>query len=97
MLECDSGTRAKALLSYIIEHTQDYSVGPLDYCGIVHLMKGRGADIIMYCQEDPCIPEFYHRCCTLTEATAKLKFRGEEKKGLSAKAVTMVHKKLAWN
>ncbi|KAJ7750842.1 hypothetical protein B0H16DRAFT_1460552 [Mycena metata] len=47
----------------------------------------------MYCKEDPHIPEFYR---ALTEATAKLKFRGEEKKGLSAKAVAVVNKKLAW-
>ncbi|KAJ7022894.1 hypothetical protein C8F04DRAFT_1272088 [Mycena alexandri] len=96
MLECDSGTRAKALLSYIIQHTQDFTVGPLDYCGIARLIKGRGPDIIMYCKEDPRIPEFYHRRRTLTDATAKLKFRGEEKKGLPGKAVAVVNKKLAW-
>lgn len=45
MHECDTGTREKALLSYIIQHTLDYTVGPLDYCGIARLIKGRGADM----------------------------------------------------
>ncbi|KAJ7438872.1 hypothetical protein FB451DRAFT_1378109 [Mycena latifolia] len=92
---CDSGTRQKALLSYIIKHTQDYTVGPLDYCGIARRIKGRGQDMIMYCKGDPRVPEFYHRRRALAEVTAKLKFQGTEKKGLSSRAVAAIDKKLA--
>ncbi|KAJ7877256.1 hypothetical protein B0H14DRAFT_3130249 [Mycena olivaceomarginata] len=41
---CDPSTRAHALLSYIIKYTQDFTVGPLDYCGITRRIKGRGTD-----------------------------------------------------
>ncbi|KAJ6611852.1 hypothetical protein B0H10DRAFT_1952741 [Mycena sp. CBHHK59/15] len=72
MHECDMGTQEKALLSYIIQHTLDYTVGPLDYCGIARLIKGRGADIIMYCKGDLCIPEFYQRRQALAEVLGTL-------------------------
>lgn len=45
MQECDSSTRERALLSNIIKYTQDYTVGPLDYCGIARRIKGRGPDM----------------------------------------------------
>jgi hypothetical protein len=45
MSECDSGMREKALLNSIIQYTQDFTVGPLDYCGIARLIKGRGPDM----------------------------------------------------
>ncbi|KAJ7637920.1 hypothetical protein DFH06DRAFT_1053934, partial [Mycena polygramma] len=94
MQECDSTTREKALLSYIIQYTQDYTVGPLDYCGVARLVKGRGPDIIMYCKGDPRVPEFYQRRRALAEVTAKLKRSGEEKHGLSASTIANVDKKL---
>ncbi|KAK7016662.1 hypothetical protein R3P38DRAFT_3202916 [Favolaschia claudopus] len=37
--------RDRALLSYIIKYTQDYTVRQLDYCGIARRVKGRGADV----------------------------------------------------
>ncbi|KAK7001158.1 hypothetical protein R3P38DRAFT_3612701, partial [Favolaschia claudopus] len=40
-----SFVRERALLSYIIKYTQDYTVGPLDYCGIARRIKGRGEDV----------------------------------------------------
>ncbi|KAJ7780495.1 hypothetical protein B0H14DRAFT_3164134 [Mycena olivaceomarginata] len=95
MSECDSGTREKALLNSIIQYTQDFTVGPLDYCGIARLIKGRGPDIIMYCKGDPRVPEFYHRRLALAEVTAKLRLRGKGKKGLAAKVVAGVNKKIA--
>ncbi|KAJ7601865.1 hypothetical protein DFH06DRAFT_1399924 [Mycena polygramma] len=94
MKECDSTTREKALLSYIIQYTQDYTVGPLDYCGVARLVKGRGSDIIMYCKGDPRVPEFYQRRRALAEVTVKLKRSGEEKHGLSASTIANVDKKL---
>jgi hypothetical protein len=45
MQECASAIRDKVLLSYIIQYTQEYTVGPLDYCGIARLVKGRGSDM----------------------------------------------------
>ncbi|KAJ7868037.1 hypothetical protein B0H14DRAFT_2439594, partial [Mycena olivaceomarginata] len=41
---CDPSTCAHALLSYIIKYTQEFTVGPLDYCGITRRIKGRGTD-----------------------------------------------------
>ncbi|KAJ7128377.1 hypothetical protein C8R44DRAFT_850878 [Mycena epipterygia] len=51
---------------------------------------------ILYCREDPRVPEFYHRRRALAEVTAKLRSRGEEKKGLSVNALVAVEKKLSW-
>ncbi|KAJ7156231.1 hypothetical protein C8R46DRAFT_1294815 [Mycena filopes] len=95
MLESDSGTRAKALLNYIIQFTQDYTIGPLDYCGIARLIRGAGPDVIMYCKGDPRVKEFYHRRQALAEVTAKLRYRGEAKSGLPSKVMAGVNKKLA--
>lgn len=38
-------TRGRALLSYVIQYTQDWTVGPLEYCGIARRIKGRGQDM----------------------------------------------------
>lgn len=36
--------RSKSLLSYIIKYTKNYTVGPLDYCGVARRVEGRGED-----------------------------------------------------
>ncbi|KAK7036924.1 hypothetical protein R3P38DRAFT_3182924 [Favolaschia claudopus] len=36
---CDSSVRERTLLTYIIKYTQDFTVGPLDYCGIARRIK----------------------------------------------------------
>ncbi|KAJ7099989.1 hypothetical protein B0H15DRAFT_927592 [Mycena belliarum] len=95
MLEGDAETREKALLTYKIRYTQEFTVGPLDYCGIARRIKGRGQDIIFYCKGDPRALKFYHRRLALAEVTAKLKVRGEEKQGLSPKVLAGVEKKVA--
>ncbi|KAJ7468853.1 hypothetical protein B0H11DRAFT_2045141 [Mycena galericulata] len=95
MVQCDPSTRERALLSYIIKHTQDYTVGPLDYCGIARRIKGRGKDVILFCKGDPRVPEFYHRRRALAEVTAKLKSKGTEKKGLSGSTIASINKSLA--
>ncbi|KAK7012380.1 hypothetical protein R3P38DRAFT_3588120 [Favolaschia claudopus] len=84
-----SFVRDRALLSYIIKYTQDYTVGPLDYCGIARRIKGRGEDVILYCQCDPRVTEFY------LLATAKLKAKGVEKQGLGSKVLGAVEGKVA--
>ncbi|KAJ7928704.1 hypothetical protein B0H13DRAFT_2311328 [Mycena leptocephala] len=38
--KCSPSIRERALLSYIIQYTQDFTVGPLDYCGIARRIKG---------------------------------------------------------
>ncbi|KAF8129449.1 hypothetical protein K438DRAFT_1999852 [Mycena galopus ATCC 62051] len=38
-----SSEREHSLLSYIIQYTQDFTIGPLDYCGIACRIKGRGS------------------------------------------------------
>ncbi|KAK7034181.1 hypothetical protein R3P38DRAFT_3263915 [Favolaschia claudopus] len=91
---CDSSVRERTLLTYIIKYTQDFTVGPLDYCGIARRIKGRGGDLIMYCKGDPRLQTFYHRRHALSVATAKLKSKGEEKKGLSAKVLAAVERKV---
>ncbi|KAJ7139442.1 hypothetical protein C8R44DRAFT_847442 [Mycena epipterygia] len=50
---------------------------------------------ILYCREDPRVPEFYHRHRALAEVTTKLRSRGKEKKGLSVNALVAVEKKLS--
>ena len=30
----------KQLFSYTLFHTEDYAVGPLDYCSIAHIVNG---------------------------------------------------------
>jgi hypothetical protein len=47
-------------------------------------------DRIMYCKADPHVPQFYHHCYALGVATAKLKFRDEEKKGLATDTLAAV-------
>ncbi|KAJ6572487.1 hypothetical protein DFH09DRAFT_1277419 [Mycena vulgaris] len=93
--QCSPSIRERALLSYIIQYTQDFTVGPLDYCGIARRIKGRGDDVIMYCKGDPRVSEFYHRRHVLAVATAKLKSRGDEKKGLATKTLAAVNRKVA--
>ncbi|KAK6988967.1 hypothetical protein R3P38DRAFT_3092724 [Favolaschia claudopus] len=90
-----SFVREHALLSYIIKYTQDYTVGPLDYCGIARRIKGRGEDVILYCQCDPWVTEFYLRRHALSIATAKLKAKGVEKQGLGSKVLGAVEGKVA--
>ncbi|KAK7036928.1 hypothetical protein R3P38DRAFT_3480764 [Favolaschia claudopus] len=90
-----SFVRDRTLLSYIIKYTQDYTVGPLDYCGIARRIKGRGEDVILYCQCDPRVTEFYLRRHALSIATAKLKAKGVEKEGLGSKVLGAVEGKVA--
>jgi len=35
----------KRLLSFVTQHRNTYTVGPLDYCGIAKLVHGRGGDV----------------------------------------------------
>jgi hypothetical protein len=49
----------------------------------------------MFCKGDPRVPEFYQRRRTLAEVTAKLKFHGKNRKGLSTKVLTAIDNKLA--
>ncbi|KAJ6529854.1 hypothetical protein B0H19DRAFT_1082961 [Mycena capillaripes] len=49
----------------------------------------------MSCKSDPRIPNFYHQRHALAVVTAKLKYRGEEKKGLDANTISEVDRKLA--
>ncbi|KAF8231077.1 hypothetical protein L208DRAFT_1378283 [Tricholoma matsutake] len=65
--ECDKH------LSYVIQHTKQFTVGPLDYCGVAQHVKGRGHDIIMVHEADPCVNLFYHERCAYALQTAKLK------------------------
>jgi hypothetical protein len=39
---CMPEEQKNLVLSYLTQHTGIYTVGPLDYCGIARLMKGRG-------------------------------------------------------
>jgi hypothetical protein len=48
----------------------------------------------MYCKADPHVPQFYHRCHALGVATAKLKFRDEEKKGLATNTLAAVKREV---
>ncbi|KAK6984327.1 hypothetical protein R3P38DRAFT_3184503 [Favolaschia claudopus] len=61
---------------------------------IARRIKGRGGDLIMYCKGKPRLQTFYHRRHALSVATAKLKSKGEEKKGLSAKVLAAVERKV---
>lgn len=45
MQQCNPSARDHALLTYIINFTQNFTVGPLDYCGIARRIKGRGDDV----------------------------------------------------
>lgn len=45
MQQCNPSARHRALLTYIINFTQNFTVGPLDYCGIARRIKGRGHDV----------------------------------------------------
>ncbi|KAK7041223.1 hypothetical protein R3P38DRAFT_3453508 [Favolaschia claudopus] len=78
-----------------LKYTQDYTVGPLDYCGIARRIKGRGEDVILDCQCDPRVTEFYLRHHALSIATAKLKAKGAEKQGLGSKVLGAVEGKVA--
>lgn len=52
-------------------------------------------DRIMYCKADPRLPQFYHHRYALGVATAKLKSRGEEKKGLATNTLAAVKRQVA--
>ncbi|KAJ7696725.1 Aldehyde/histidinol dehydrogenase [Mycena rosella] len=54
---------------------------------------------ILYCKEDPCVPEFYHRHRALAEVTTDLKIEvsGRRKKGLNVITLVAVEKKLSWS
>ncbi|KAJ7901422.1 hypothetical protein B0H13DRAFT_2336088 [Mycena leptocephala] len=94
MQQCDPSTCDHALLTYIINFTQNLTIGPLDYCGIACRIKGRGDDVIKYCKADPRVPQFYHHCYALGVATAKLKIRDEEKKGLATNTLAAVKREV---
>jgi hypothetical protein len=49
----------------------------------------------MYCKGDPRVSEFYHRRHVLAVATAKLKSRRNEKKGLATTTLAAVNRKVA--
>ncbi|KAJ7845102.1 hypothetical protein B0H13DRAFT_1893650 [Mycena leptocephala] len=49
----------------------------------------------MYCTADPRLPQFYHHRYALGVATAKLKSRGEEKKGLATNTLAVVKRQVA--
>ncbi|KAJ7823756.1 hypothetical protein B0H13DRAFT_1919493 [Mycena leptocephala] len=65
----------------------NFTVGPLDYCGLARRIKGRGDDMVMYY---PRLPQFYHHRYALGVATAKLKSRGKENKGLATNTLAAV-------
>jgi hypothetical protein len=45
MQQCDPSTCDHTLLTYIINFTQNLTIGPLDYCGIACRIKGLGDDV----------------------------------------------------
>ncbi|KAF8076957.1 hypothetical protein FPV67DRAFT_440258 [Lyophyllum atratum] len=84
--------RKKLLISYVTQHTKNYTIGPLDYCGIARRVKTSGKDIIMLCEEDPRVLSFFQERRAYERETAKLKGAGTEKDGLAKNIVTKLKK-----
>ncbi|GLB43862.1 hypothetical protein LshimejAT787_1500460 [Lyophyllum shimeji] len=84
--------RKKLLISFVTQHTKNYTIGPLDYCGIARRVKTSGKDIIMLCEEDPRVLAFFRERRGYERETARLKGAGTEKEGLPKNIVTKLKK-----
>ncbi|PPQ70090.1 hypothetical protein CVT26_013424 [Gymnopilus dilepis] len=70
-------------LGVTIQNTGLYTVGPLDYCAIGRLVRGRAGTKLLVCDNDPREKIFYAQRLALAKATAKLITPNAKKQGLS--------------
>ncbi|KAF8907003.1 hypothetical protein CPB84DRAFT_1769209 [Gymnopilus junonius] len=91
----DDEVRAGLLLKNVTQHSEVYTVGPLDFCGIAQIITGPGGtDMVMVCKMDPRRTSFCVERHILGSAMAKLKGKGLEKKGLDLKVKASLLKKI---
>ncbi|KAG6848988.1 hypothetical protein H0H93_012193 [Arthromyces matolae] len=69
-------------LSHVIQYTEQYTVGPLDYCGVARRIKTAGIDVIMYCKRDPQLSLSFHEQWAFGIEVARLKLDGTNKQGI---------------
>ncbi|KAF9521722.1 hypothetical protein CPB83DRAFT_865300 [Crepidotus variabilis] len=78
----DPKEKAKHYLDNITQHSNIMTVGPLDFSGTARVVNGRGGNIVLMCENDPCVQQFYVLRRQFQKATVVLKGKGEEKSGI---------------
>ncbi|KAF8963011.1 hypothetical protein BDZ97DRAFT_1822588 [Flammula alnicola] len=92
----DGPPRTALLLANVTQHSEIYTVGPLDFCGVAERLNGSGgSEVIMACKLDPRQPVFYQKMQLVGAETAKLRGKGLNKVGLSNSQNNNVMKKLS--
>ncbi|KAF8954246.1 hypothetical protein BDZ97DRAFT_1766393 [Flammula alnicola] len=92
----DENMRMALLLQNVTQHSEVYTVGPLDFCGVAQIITGGGGKpIVMVCKMDPRKPLYCVQRHILGAATAKLKGKGLEKKGIDRKTKVTLLKKIS--
>ncbi|KAF8974289.1 hypothetical protein BDZ97DRAFT_2052948 [Flammula alnicola] len=92
----DENMRMALLLQNVTQHSEVYTVGPLDFCGVAQIITGGGGKpIVMVCKMDPRKSLYCVQRHILGAATAKLKGKGLEKKGIDRKTKVTLLKKIS--
>ncbi|KAJ7136197.1 hypothetical protein C8R46DRAFT_1201332 [Mycena filopes] len=89
--------RQALLLKNIVESSLGVSIGPLEYCGVGHVVHIGGVSHIAVCKGDPMIPEFHERrvMSGLDRVSSHLEAPGKRKRGRSDKENEQLEKKLS--
>ncbi|KAJ7138607.1 hypothetical protein C8R46DRAFT_1047369 [Mycena filopes] len=89
--------RQALLLKNIVESSLGVSIGPLEYCGVGHVVHIGGVSHIAVCKGDPMIPEFHERrvMSGLDRVSSHLEAPGKRKRGRSDKENAQLEKKLS--
>ncbi|PPR06943.1 hypothetical protein CVT26_004132 [Gymnopilus dilepis] len=79
----EGSERKKHLLSNATQHTEVFTVGPLDFCGVAERLTGPGGiEIVMPCKLDPRQTAFFQHRQLIGAEAAKLRGKGLAKAGL---------------
>ncbi|TFK61497.1 hypothetical protein BDN72DRAFT_904047 [Pluteus cervinus] len=87
--------RTQLLNKNITQHSGTYSVGPLDFCGVARIVKSATGKVVLHCEMDPMVNQFYVQRHVYAGEVAKLRGKGLEKEGLPASTLKEVKAKLA--
>ncbi|KAF9524144.1 hypothetical protein CPB83DRAFT_898105 [Crepidotus variabilis] len=78
----DLKEKEKHHLDNITQYSNIMTVGPLDFSGIARVVNGRAGNVVLMCENDPCVDQFYVMRRQFQKATVVLKGKGEAKTGI---------------
>ncbi|KAJ7923276.1 hypothetical protein B0H13DRAFT_1865086 [Mycena leptocephala] len=95
--EITGNERQALLLKSIVTTSLGVSIGPLEYCGVGHIVHIGTAAYVAVCKGDPAIPEFHEKRALrgLDRISSHLESNGKRKQARSQKENNRLEKKIS--